>query len=174
MEALNDKKLPIATMAVQDYKTEAVSVTISHGYDHKINILVVPATEIAIRPEKKCVPRKDADRRDARPLDLPPDFIRNFPEINKKMMGWLTSDAGNAHLFLQKPVESMLKAGIKLSREDQKQLSRNVEEIKAMAMIPPGARVTHFTAGTHKGKVTKEPEKKSGKDKSSEKDCGCS
>ena len=71
-------------------------------------------------------------------------------------MAWLNQSVEHAHLFLEQPVESLIKAGVKLSREDQKHLSRNVEEVKSMAMVSPGVRVTHFTAGTSKGKVTKD------------------
>jgi hypothetical protein len=176
METFNEKMGHVANLATLDsYKKEAVSVTIANGYDQKINIRIVQGTDVPLNPyDRKCAPRKGADRKDKKPLDLPPSVVANFPDINKLVMTWMNQAAGNAHLFLQDPVQSLLAAGVKLSREDQKQISRNAEEVKAMAMIPPGARVTHFTAGTRKGKVTKEEEKKPGKDHSKEKDCGCS
>ena len=175
MEAFNEKiALAASSLAQGNYQKEAVSAVIPQGFDHKINIRIVAGTEFEIKPrEKKCMPRKGADRRDTRPLDLPPEFEKNFPDINRKVMAWLNQSAEHAHLFLEQPVESLIKAGVKLSREDQKHLSRNVEEVKSMAMVSPGVRVTHFTAGTSKGKVTKE-EKKPEKTKKGDKDCGCS
>ncbi|WP_294116929.1 hypothetical protein, partial [Thiolapillus sp.] len=62
-----------------------------------------------------------------------------------KMIAWLARDEANTRLFLSHPAEAMKKAGIDLSRAEQKLLHRTREEVAQSTMIGPGVKVVNIS-----------------------------
>ncbi|MEK6375579.1 MAG: hypothetical protein AABO58_23115 [Acidobacteriota bacterium] len=152
---------------------EAVIAKVPQGYDAKINIRFVPGRDIPIVPlERHCRARQGAPRRDAPTVALPPDLVRKLSDADKKVTQWLSKDAANAQLFLVRPVEALLRAGVDLTRAEQKVLDRSHRAASEERVIAPGVKVAQLsvTAST-KGRVgdPRPRPKKNHEDG----DCGC-
>ena len=163
-----------AISAAESNQSDAVVVQVPQGYDARINIRVVPGRDFQINPARLgCRPRQGASRRDAEPLDLPESLVAKFKAANKKIMGWLAQDAANARLFLAQPVEAMLKAGVDLTRAEQKTLNRAHRMVREAAVIAPGVNIENLGVTAHPtgriGAVRPKPKAKDGRDS----DCGC-
>lgn len=148
---------------------------VPQGYDQKINVRFVPATEIGLLQNTGCQPRKGADRRNAEAVALPETLVLKFKEANKKVVEWLANDKANAQLFLQQPVEALQKAGVELSRAEQKLLARTISEANQAAVIAPGVNVKSLTAtGDTTGRVGEKKFPTTPKDNGTKtNDCGC-
>lgn len=181
MENLKSTQLnPSGEGLFSDRKVQAeyVKAKISQEFDVKIKVQIIPSADIGRLPFlKRCMPRKGGDRRDAEPLDLPESIKSNFKEINAKVMEWLNASLENRKQYMSDPVNSLIKAGIKLTNADQKALSRNFKEVQANMIVAPGFNIKDFkvSAGT---KERNTPGKSTGSTLDSKrklsKDCGCS
>ncbi len=106
-------------------RSQMIFGKVPQGYETNINIRFVPAREIRLEADVLgCQPRQGAQKRDTQPVPLPVSLVDKLREANKKMIEWLTSDAGNAQLFVKRPVQAMLRAGIELTRVEQKAMER--------------------------------------------------
>jgi hypothetical protein len=154
-------------------KSEMVTAKMPQGYNATINVRLVPGRNLKIPSIRGCQPRQGAARREADPLPLPESLVDKLREADKRFVEWLAKDAANAHVFVEKPIEALLKAGIDLTREEQKTLIRGHVAASEGRLIPPGARVVAFSASAHpKGRVGEM--KPSSKTKApGETDCGC-
>lgn len=126
---------------------EMIVVKVPQGYETNINLRLVPGRDVEIVPTREeCRPRKGAPRRDAEPLDLPPDLVVKLKDADKAVVAWLAEDGANARLFVARPAEALLKAGVDLTRADQKAIDRTHREVAQAAVVGPGVKVVSFTA----------------------------
>lgn len=126
---------------------EMIVAKVPQGYETNINVRLVPGRdlEFTLIP-KGCRPRKGAPRRDAEPLDLPPDLVVKLKHADKAVVAWLAEDEANARLFVARPAEALVKAGVDLTRSDQKAINRTHREVSQTAVVGPGVKVASFTA----------------------------
>jgi hypothetical protein len=125
------------------------------GFDTRINVRIVPGRDIAVgHATMKCQPRTGAPRHDADLVPLPPTLIHKLQEGNKRVMEWLANDSKNAQMFMSQPVQALLKAGIELTRAEQKLLATCHAGVRDAAIVGPGVRVERFDTAVHpKGRV---------------------
>lgn len=125
---------------------EMIVAKVPQGYETNINVRLVPGRDVEFTAIKGCRPREGAPRRDAEPLDLPPDLIAKLKNADKTVVAWLAQDEANARLFMARPAEALVKAGVDLTRADQKALDRTHREVGQAAVVGPGVKVASFTA----------------------------
>jgi hypothetical protein len=107
---------------------------VPQGYETNINVRLVPVRDLEISTKpKRCQTRKGAPRREAEPLDLPPDLVDKLKKADKDVMAWLAEDEANARMFMARPVEALVKAGVKLTRTEQKAIDRTHREVSQSA-----------------------------------------
>lgn len=169
-----DRNVPAGTVD-GDETSQMVVARVPQGYDTRIVVRLVPGRDIRVNPfDIGCQPRQGAPRRDAEAVPLPEDLVHKLRDANKRVVEWLAQDDANARHFMARPVEALLKAGVELTRADQKALERAHQTVRETAVIAPGVRVTRFGATAHpKGRVGGP---KSAPPKSGDKhdgDCGC-
>ncbi|MCQ1536862.1 hypothetical protein FTO70_14520 [Methanosarcina sp. KYL-1] len=154
---------------------EMVLVRVPQGYDAKINIRIVPGHDIHLTPRiPSCQPRQGASRRDIQPVALPESLAVKLAEADKMVINWLAQDEANAKLYMEQPVESLIKAGVKLTRSDQKLLKRAHSMVEESSVVPPGVKVTDFYASADpKGRVDELALRPIFKDGESENNCSC-
>ncbi len=128
-------------------RSEMIVAKVPQGYEININVRLVPGRDVEITPiPKGCRPRKGAPRRDAEPLDLPPDLVVKLKDADNAVIAWLGEDEANARLFVARPAEALVKAGVDLTRADQKAIDRTHREVAQIAVVGPGVKVASFTA----------------------------
>jgi hypothetical protein len=145
------------TRELPEVGSEAVRATIAQGFDANINVRIVPGRDfkLALKP-KHCKPRQSTPRPNFDLAALPADLVKKLRKADKKMVAWLTQDQANAARFLEQPAESLAKAGIELTRSEQKLLHRTHEEVRNAAVVPPGANIKELnTTVFPKGRVGK-------------------
>ncbi len=126
---------------------EMIVARVPQGYETNINVRLVPGRDVEITPiPKRCRPRQGAPRRDAEPLYLPPDLIGKLRDADRVVIAWLAQDKTNARLFMARPAEALVKAGVDLTRADQKAIDRTHSEVDQAAVVGPGVKVASFTA----------------------------
>lgn len=122
---------------------------VPQGYDATINVRFVSVTDIETTQRLNCQPRKGANRRDAEAVALPETLVSKFKVANSMVIEWLAKDPINAELFLRKPVEALQKAGVELTRAEQKFLARTHREASQAAVVAPGVNVKTLAATGH-------------------------
>ena len=144
-----------ARKAGPDAGGEMVVAKVPQGFETRINIRLVPGRDVRFPPEIfGCRPRKGAPRRDAEPVPLPGSLAGKFAEVNRKVIEWLAREPANAQLFLERPVEALTKAGVDLTRAEQKALARSHRSVSDSIALPPGSKVIGLTASAFpKGRV---------------------
>lgn len=147
-----------AINAVARDRGEMIVAKVPQGYETNINVRLVPGRDVEITHiPKGCRPREGAPRRDAEPLDLPPDLIDKLKNADKAVVAWLAQDEANARVFMARPAEALVKAGVDLTRADQKAIDRTHREVGQAAVVGPGVKVASFTATAfprgHIGKI---------------------
>jgi len=157
-----------------DDRRKMVVAKVPQGYDTKIYIRFVPGRDISFNTDVLgCQSRQGALRRDTVPVALPQSLIGKLKDANKKVIDWLAHDAVNAQLFLSRPVEALIKAGVGLTRSEQKTLDRTHRMVNEASVIAPGVKVSDLSALAYpKGRVGKpkpERQKPNGRDEN----CGC-
>jgi len=136
-----------ATSADASDQSEMVVAKVPQGYETNINVRLVPGGDVEITPSPKvCRPREGALRRDAEPLALPPDLIEKLKKADKAVVAWLAQDEANAAQFIARPAEALVKAGVDLTRADQKAIDRARSEVGEATVVGPGVKVASFTA----------------------------
>jgi len=147
-----------STIGVEAGKREEMIVAkIPQGYETNINVRFVPGRSIDFAPiSKKCRPRKGAPSRNADPLNLPPDLIEKLKKADKVVIAWLAKDEANAKLFLNRPAEALIKAGVDLTRAEQKTIDRTHHEVHQATVVGPGVKVASLTATAYtRGRIGK-------------------
>ena len=155
-------------------KDALVVARIAQGAEARINIRLVQGREILIKPELlRCQPRQGASRRETEPVSLRDDLIVKLRDANKNVIAWLAKEEANAEFFLAEPVQALLKAGVELTRTEQKALQRQHNLVSEVSMVPPGVDITHLSAKAFsKGSIGKiNPRRK--KSPESNDDCAC-
>ncbi|HZI67103.1 MAG TPA: hypothetical protein VFF17_11110 [Thermoanaerobaculia bacterium] len=134
---------------------EMVVAKVPQGFETRINIRLVPGRDVRFPPEIfGCRPRQGAPRRETEPLPLPGGLADRFKDVNKKVIEWLAREPANARLFLERPVEALLKAGVELTRAEQKALARSRSAASDSMVVPPGVNVVGLTVSAYpKGRV---------------------
>lgn len=124
-----------------------VQARIPPGYNTNINVRFVPGRNIGdlVAIPKTCKPRNGKKHPKADLLALPDKLVAKLVASDKKMIAWLARDEANTRLFLSHPAEAMKKAGIDLSRAEQKLLHRTREEVAQSTMIGPGVKVVNIS-----------------------------
>lgn len=129
-----------------DNRNAIAVVKVPQGYDTRINVRLVPGRNIQFTPDVLgCQPRQGAPRRAAEPAALPERLADKIRDANKQVIDWLAKDTGNAQLFLTHPVEALIKAGVDLTRTEQKALNRTHRAVIDATVIAPGVKVAAFT-----------------------------
>lgn len=138
-------------------QSEMIVAKVPQGYETNINVRLVPGRDFEITTILKgCRPRKGAPRRDAAPLNLPPDLIDKLKNADKTVVAWLALSEANARLFMVRPAEALVKAGVNLTRADQKAIERTHHEVREVTVVAPGVKVAEFTvAAFPRGQVGK-------------------
>jgi len=155
-------------------RADVVVVKMPQGYDARIVIRFVPGRDIRVTPALRgCQPRQGAPRRDAEPVPLPEGLAGKLREVNAKVVAWLARDDANPRLFLTRPVEALMKAGVELTRAEQKALTRAHGAVRETTVVPPGVRVAELSASANPrgrvGETKPTPRTADGNDS----DCGC-
>ncbi len=150
-------------------RSAMIVAKIPQGYDTKINIRLVPGRDIKLTPEiVGCQPRQGAPRRDAEPVALPESLVGKLKDADKKVVEWLAQDEANARLFLARPVEALTKAGVDLTRSEQKTLERTHRAVNEASVIAPGVKVADLSASAYPtgrvGELRPGPKMKDGRD----------
>lgn len=131
-----------------------VAVRIPTGYDTRINVRITPNAGIKLIPMSGCQPRQGAARRDAEPLPLPLDLPEKLAGADRRVIEWLARDSTNSRLFMSQPVEALKRAGVELTRAEEKALMRLSSAALDAALVAPGVRVTSLNASAHpRGRV---------------------
>ncbi|HEX9945643.1 MAG TPA: hypothetical protein VGG03_26835 [Thermoanaerobaculia bacterium] len=164
----------VSTTSGSPGTNEMIVARVPQGYDTNINIRFVPGRDIQWTPHALgCRPRQGAPRRDAEPVALPESLAEKLKGANKKVIDWLAQDAANAQLFLARPVEALIKAGVDLSRSEQKALDRTHRAVGEASVIAPGVKVANLSASAYPtgrvGTLKPGPKMKDGRTN----DCGC-
>jgi hypothetical protein len=121
---------------------QPVVAKIPQGYETRINIQLLAGRDFDPgKLQVGCRPRKGASRREADPVPLPPEVAEKLRTANERVLAWLNADPANAQLFLGKPVEALTKAGVELSRAEQKLIHRAHSENAQVSVIGPGVKV---------------------------------
>ena len=131
-------------------RSDLVVARVPQGYDTKINIRIVPGRDFKLTPDAPgCQPRQGAPRRDVDPVALPEGLAGKLKDANMKVINWLAQNAANAKLFLAQPVEALMKAGIDLSRSEQKTLDRAHRVVAEVSVVGPGVKILDLSASAH-------------------------
>jgi hypothetical protein len=150
MQNTNEVKRVASNFAISadaSDQSEMVVAKVPQGYETNINVRLVAGGDLEITSiPKVCRPREGAPRRNAEPLDLPPDLIAKLKKADKAVVAWLAQDKANAGLFIAKPAEALVKAGVDLTRVDQKAIDRTRSEVDQATVVGPGVKVASFTA----------------------------
>lgn len=168
-------------------KREMVVAKVPQGFDARINIRLTPARDIRISPDLLgCQPRQGAPRRDTDIVPLPDDLPKKFLDANRHVLDWLAQSPANAKLFVERPVEALLKAGVNLTRAEQKALERASHDVGETRLAAPGVKVVELSVTTHAaGRVgsikptskssppESRPKGPSSRPDRSDPDCGC-
>lgn len=160
MQKISEVK-PVASDSVikvdASNRSEMIVAKVPQGYETNINVRLVPGRDFDITTILKgCRPRKGAPRRDAEPLDLPPDLINKLKNADEAVVAWLAQDEANARLFMARPAEALLKAGVNLTRQDQKAIERTNREVREATVVGPGVEVAELTvAAFQRGRIGK-------------------
>lgn len=129
--------------------TEMVVAKVPQGYETNINVRLVPGQIVGITTVPKgCQSRQGAHRRDVEPLDLPPDLTDKLKQADKAVVAWLAQDEANAKLFMARPAEALVKAGVELTRADQKAIERTNRQVREAAVVAPGVKVAELAVAT--------------------------
>jgi len=121
---------------------------VPQGFDGTVSIRILPANDVSALRPSGCQPRRGATRENKSAVGLPPDLVELLTRSNKSVVAWLTSDAANAQLFLAQPIDALKRAGVELSRSDERALARAHRAVRDVATIPPGTTVA-ITATAH-------------------------
>ncbi|UVI32903.1 hypothetical protein [Paenibacillus spongiae] len=125
---------------------------VPQGYETKINIRFVPGTEFQIPSDAdRCRLFQKPNNRDVELVALPESLLDKLKDANKTVIDWLAKDAANAHFFFAKPVESLIHAGVSLSRAEQKMLSRSRRAVEEVSLIGPGVKIVDLSASAYPG-----------------------
>ena len=126
---------------------QPVVAKVPQGYEANFNIRLVPGRDFNVGTIRLgCRPRRGGQRRDADPVALPEDLTGKLRDANNKVVAWLAADAANAQLFLVKPVEALMKAGVDLTRTEQKTLGRTYSDNHEGTVIAPGVKIKDLKA----------------------------
>ena len=141
--------------AAESAPVALVAARVPTGYDTRINVRIAPNAGLKLTPVPLgCRPRQGAARRDAEPLPLPPGLPEKLAGLDRRVIEWLARDAGNARLFIEQPIEALKRAGVELTRTEEKALVRLSSASRDAALLPPGVRVTALNVVAHpKGRV---------------------
>ncbi len=136
---------------------EMVVGKVPQGYETNVNIRLVPGRDIDIKTVLRgCQSRKGAPRREAEPLNLPPDLRVKLKNADKTVVAWLAQDEANTLLFTANPAKALVKAGVDLSRSEQKTIERTHQEVREATVVGPGVKVSEFTvAAFPRGQIGK-------------------
>ena len=120
-----------------------VKASITPGYNTSINIRFVPGRDFddLVAIPKTCKPRNGKRRSGTELLDLPEKLVAKLIESDKQVIAWLAENEANTRLFLSDPASALKKAGIDLTRAEQKHLHRTHQEVSQSSVIGPGVKV---------------------------------
>ncbi len=171
---MNLSKCEESVKSAEDDKNNKVIAKIPQGYDTRINIRLVPGREFGLEPAVlRCKPRHGKSVHDAKVHGLDDNLIAKLKEADKKVVAWLSADDSNAQLFLSKPVEALVKAGVELARSEQKSLNRSHTTVNEARVIAPGVNIKKISVATFPkgqiGNLREQPENKNGTNE----DFGC-
>lgn len=137
-----------ASYGVAAEAKQPVVARIPQGYEGKVNVRLLPIRDFDLGSTRLgCRPR--GPRRDAGPILLPTDLTTKLRNANKNVVAWLNADAANSQLFLLNPVEALKKAGVELSRREEKALDRVHRDNNEAGAIAPGVSITNLDAVAH-------------------------
>ncbi len=163
----------MATQPNTESRNDVLVAKVPQGFETNINVRIVPGRDIAFPPEAfGCQPRGNRPARPTVAVKIPDALVAKLKGSNKAMVKWLAKDEANANLFLARPVDAMVEAGIDLTRAEQKLLARTHRTVRETAVLPPGAVVTELATSVHPrgriGKIRPKPSKK----RPTEAECG--
>jgi hypothetical protein len=152
---LNMVNQPVREIAVE--KSHVAVAKVPQGYNSRIKIRLVPGRDIQFNPKvPSCKPRQGSFSKDAEQITIPEDLAAKLKDADKKVVAWLAQDVSNAQLFLKRPIEALVKAGIELSRTELKTLERAHRAVKEARVIAPGVNVVDISTSVDpKGRVGK-------------------
>jgi len=134
---------------------ELVVAKVPQGYATNINLRLVRGVELGrIALPRGCRPRKGAPRRDTKMVDLPAELVEKLKEADQAVVAWLAADEANVQQFLREPAVALRRAGVELTRAEQKAIARSHREVREATVVAPGVKVGKLSAvALPKGKV---------------------
>ncbi|MFE9785192.1 hypothetical protein ACFYO7_07420 [Nocardia salmonicida] len=120
-----------------------VIAQLPQGYDVRVKFNFVLGSgllaELArCRPRQGAVPEWGA-------TTLPEPLRDKLKAADQLVLDWLAQDRSHPKLFLVKPVDAMLKAGVELSRREQRMLERLHAAASETNTLPPGTSIARLS-----------------------------
>jgi hypothetical protein len=146
---------PVREVAVE--KSQIAVARVPQGYNARVKIRLVPGRDIQFNPKvPSCRPRQGSSSKDAEHITIPDNLAAKLKDADKKVVAWLAQDESNAQLFLKRPIDALIKAGVELSRSELKTLERTHRAVKEARVIAPGVNVVDISTSVDpKGRVGK-------------------
>jgi hypothetical protein len=135
---------------------KVVKAAITQDYEATFNIRLVPARSLEDPDltQRRCMPRGHAPGWDYGILTIDPGLAGIIAKGDKPVIAWLAKDAANAQHFLANPVAALREAGVELTREQEKALTRSIEAASATRVVGPGVKIASLSARAYpKGRV---------------------
>ncbi|HXO70021.1 MAG TPA: hypothetical protein VN838_13755 [Bradyrhizobium sp.] len=125
-----------------------VKAAVPQDYQGNFNIRLVGAhsLETGVKAQPRCRPRGHSVGWDRGDLAIDPGLVATLNKADKLMVDWLAKDTANAQSFLADPVIAMRKAGVELSRAEEKTLARANEAAGATRFVGPGVKIGTVSA----------------------------
>ena len=136
--------------------TKLVRAQVPQDYSTNLKVRLVPARSLdkAVHAEPRCKPRGNVTPWDQASLTLDAKLADSLSKADKVMVAWLARDTANAQSFLTNPLAAMRKAGVQLTRAEEKALARASEAAAAGRVVGPGINVASLSAQAYpKGRV---------------------
>lgn len=82
-------------------------------------------------------------------------LVAKLEESDRKIVDWLAKTASNRQLFITRPVDALVAAGVDLTRSERKSLLRIHRAATETNVLPPGAEIAKVSVTTAKDRGDK-------------------
>ena len=177
----DDRKTSITTNNM-GFEAEAAELNktvvarVSHGCNVNLDIQILSEHDIGLPAAALCQPRQGAERHQSEGVALPEELVKKLVKNDQRIAGWLARDSLNAEQFLSRPVEALVRSGVKLTKEERKILGRAHRAVAEAGMLAPGVKISKMSVsagGKPPFRGTVEPENKDEEKDRGSQDCGC-
>lgn len=159
---------------------DMVVVRVPQGCDMTVSIELDRSPDISLAlASPACEPRQAGGGTRGTGTSLPHGLVDKLGHADRRVSDWLLADDANPELFFSRPVEALKRAGVELSRAEQKTLLRAHQAFNEAAVVGPGVRVAGLSVSMRRRNRAGEPGREPGPVSGSlpgpgrSDDCGC-